>query len=66
MMAMGGVDLATDGSLNAYDIQALIPIIEGAGGVVSTWEGGDASLGGTVVAAATPELHTVALGIVGP
>ena len=45
----------------SYDIVALIPIIEKAGGVVTTWEGGPAENGGEIVAAATPELHEAAL-----
>ena len=36
---------------------ALIPIIEKAGGVVTTFDGGPAEKGGDIVAAATPELH---------
>ena len=61
MLAMGFVDLATDANLNPYDIQGLIPIIEGAGGVVTTVDGGNASLGGTVVAAGSVALHREAL-----
>ncbi len=61
MLAMGQVDLATDAGLNAYDIQALMPIIRGAGGVVSTVDGGDPSMGGLVVAAGSGELHAQAL-----
>lgn len=61
MLAMGYIDLATDGTLQAYDIQALIPIIRGAGGVVTTIDGGDASMGGTVVAAGSRGLHERAL-----
>lgn len=61
MLAMGYVDLATDAGLQAYDIQALMPIITGAGGVVSTVDGSDPSLGGTVLAAASQELHELAL-----
>ena len=41
----------------------LIPIIENAGGVVTTWDGGPAEDGGNVVAAATPELHAAALAV---
>ena len=41
----------------------MIPIIEGAGGVVTTWDGGDASQGGRVVAAGDPELHTAAVAL---
>jgi histidinol phosphatase-like enzyme (inositol monophosphatase family) len=63
MLAMGYVDLACDAALNAYDIQALIPIIEGAGGVVSTLDGGSAAMGGTVLAAGNASLHKAALQI---
>jgi len=61
MVAMGYVDLATDANLNAYDIQGLIPIIEGAGGVVTTWAGGNPSLGGTILASGSREIHEAAL-----
>jgi myo-inositol-1(or 4)-monophosphatase len=61
MLAMGFVDLATDADLEPYDIQALMPIIRGAGGVVTTADGGNASLGGLVVAAGSPMLHARAL-----
>ena len=47
--------------LKPYDIQALIPIIQGAGGVITDWRGGPADQGGDVVAAATPELHAEVL-----
>jgi myo-inositol-1(or 4)-monophosphatase len=57
MLAMGQVDLATDSNLNPWDIQALIPIIEGAGGVVTTADGGDASMGGFVIASGSAQLH---------
>lgn len=57
MLAMGFFDVVADPGLNAYDIQALMPIIEGAGGCVSTWSGGDASLGGAIVASANSVLH---------
>lgn len=60
MVAMGGLDLAIDAGLGAYDIQALIPIIRGAGGVISTVDGGNPSLGGFVVAAGSADLHSAA------
>jgi hypothetical protein len=46
-----------------YDFAPFRPIIEGAGGVVSDWEGRGLSLdsGSRVLAAATPELHEEAL-----
>jgi myo-inositol-1(or 4)-monophosphatase len=58
---MGQIDLIIEGSMQPYDIVPLIPIVEGAGGVVSNGEGGPARLGGTIIAAATPELHARAL-----
>jgi myo-inositol-1(or 4)-monophosphatase len=39
----------------------LIPIIERAGGVVSTWEGGDPRKGGRILAAGDPRLHAQAV-----
>lgn len=57
MLASGFVDAIIEASLQPYDIQALIPIIEGAGGVVSAWDGSSAQNGGTVVACGDPRLH---------
>ena len=57
MLACGSVDLVIEGSLNPYDIQALIPIIRGAGGVITDWSGQSPEAGGRVIAAGDPELH---------
>lgn len=56
MLAEGRVDLVVESDLNSYDIVALIPIIEAAGGVITGPDGKQPLDGGTVVAAATPEL----------
>lgn len=63
MLAMGFIDVAVEAGLNPYDIQALMPIIQGAGGVVTTWEGGDASMGGRIIAAGDPRVHERAIAI---
>jgi myo-inositol-1(or 4)-monophosphatase len=63
LVASGGIDLMLDGMLAPYDIAALIPIIEGAGGVVTDIEGQSALRGGTVLAAANARLHAEALAI---
>jgi myo-inositol-1(or 4)-monophosphatase len=47
--------------LKPYDIAALIPIITGAGGVVTNWEGEPAQNGGRIVAAGDPRIHEAAL-----
>ena len=53
--------IVAESALKNVDISPLIPIIENAGGVVTTWDGGPAEEGGNCVAAATPELHEAAL-----
>lgn len=63
MLAMGLIDIVVEAQLNSYDIVAPIAIIEAAGGRVTTWEGGDPSAGGRIVAAATPALHDAALAV---
>lgn len=57
MVALGQLDAVIEPALKPYDIQALIPIIEGAGGVVSTWDAGDAQDGGAVVVSGDRRLH---------
>ncbi len=61
MVAAGYADLVVEPDLQPYDIVALIPIIEQAGGVVTDWRGEPAEKGGTIVAAATAKLHEAAL-----
>src|SRR4051794_26345288 len=61
LLAAGQIDVAMDARLEVYDIAPLIPIIRGAGGVVSTWSGGDPSEGGNVVAASSRRLLDEAL-----
>ncbi len=61
MLAMGYVDVAAEASLKPYDIQALMPIIRGAGGIVTTWDGGDASMGGRVIASGDARVHREAM-----
>ena len=50
-LAGGFVDLIVETNLKPHDVVALVPIIEGAGGVIATWEGGDAAKGGRIIAA---------------
>jgi myo-inositol-1(or 4)-monophosphatase len=56
-VAMGLVDVVIETGLKPYDVQALIPLIENAGGVVSNWEGGRCDRGGDVLACGDPALH---------
>ena len=65
MLAAGQIDLAIDAGLQSYDIAALIPIIEGAGGIVATWDGGQAAGGGDILAAANRTLFDQAIALLG-
>jgi myo-inositol-1(or 4)-monophosphatase len=61
MLAAGHADVVVEAGLKPYDIVALIPLIEGAGGVVTTWDGGSAANGGRIVATGDPRLHEAVL-----
>ncbi len=61
LLAAGLVDVVIEVGLKSHDIVALIPIIEGAGGRVTTWDGGPALDGGRIVAAGDPRVHAEAL-----
>jgi histidinol phosphatase-like enzyme (inositol monophosphatase family) len=61
MLAAGFVDCVIESGVQPYDIAPLIPIIEGAGGIVTTWSGGDAAQAGDVVATGDPTLHETVL-----
>jgi myo-inositol-1(or 4)-monophosphatase len=50
-LAAGFVDLVIETNLKPHDVVALTPIIEGAGGVITTWDGEDAAKGGRILAA---------------
>ena len=65
MLVSGFVDVIVEASLQHYDVQALIPIIEGAGGVITAWDGSTAQDGGTVVACGDPTLHTLLVKLLG-
>jgi myo-inositol-1(or 4)-monophosphatase len=65
LVAMGFVDLVIETDLKRWDIAPLIPIIEGAGGIVTNWEGRTRSEGGNVIAAGDPRVHAEALRILG-
>ena len=59
-LASGWCDLVAESTLNAYDIMAVIPVISGAGGVVTQWDGKPITLAdydGTALASASPILH---------
>lgn len=62
-----GADLVIEADLKVYDYAALVPVLRGAGGVMTDWQGCDLTLrgevtsGGRVVASANASLHEAAL-----
>ena len=63
MVAAGHADIVIETELQAYDIVALIPIVEGAGGRVSDWQGRSAAAGGRVIATGDQRLHDEVLAL---
>ena len=58
MLALGHIDIVAEAKLKPFDIVPLIPIVEKAGGTVTTW-GGDE--GGRYLACGNPALAAAAL-----
>ena len=61
MLAAGHLDLIIETELKPYDVAALIPIVSGAGGIMTTWDGKPAQSGGRIVAAGDKRVHDAAL-----
>lgn len=63
LLALGQVDIVAECGLKPWDWAALAPVVMAAGGVITDWAGAPLRLGcdGSVLAAATPELHAKAL-----
>ncbi len=61
MLAAGHVDLVIETELKPYDVLALIPIITGAGGVITTWDNGRPHGGGRIIAAGDRRVHAQAM-----
>jgi myo-inositol-1(or 4)-monophosphatase len=61
MLAAGHIDLVIETELKPHDIVPLIPIVRGAGGIVTSWDGGPAEASGRVVAAGDRRVHAAAV-----
>ncbi len=60
LLATGYADIMLDPIMHLWDIVALIPIIEGAGGVITAWNGGP-PLSGNGIIASNRHLHSQVL-----
>ena len=56
LVASGWADIMCDPIMNPWDIQALIPVIKGAGGIITDWQGND-PIKATSIVAANRDLH---------
>ena len=63
LIALGCVDLVVEASLKPYDFSAVAPIVAGAGGIATDWQGQPLSLAsdGRVAAAGDQRAHAAAL-----
>ncbi|HAT34210.1 MAG TPA: histidinol-phosphatase, partial [Rhodospirillaceae bacterium] len=68
LLASGYVDLVVEAKLQPYDFMALIPVIEGAGGIACDWAGAALSTAsdGHMLAAANDKLRDQALAVLAP
>lgn len=65
-LSSGWCDIVAESNLNAYDIMAAIPIITGAGGCLTQWDGSAITLSsydGTALATASSSLHDEAVSL---
>ena len=62
LLAAGHVDLVVENSLKLYDFAALVPVVQGAGGLITDWSGKplDMNSDGSVLAAGCPAIHDAA------
>lgn len=61
MLAMGFIDVIVEGAFKAWDVAALFPLIEGAGGVISNWQGEPWRDGDALLASGDRRIHEAAI-----
>ncbi len=67
LVAAGFIDLVLEASLKPYDFCAMVPIVEGAGGIATDWRGSSLDLGsdGHILVAGDRRTHRPALDLLG-
>jgi fructose-1,6-bisphosphatase/inositol monophosphatase family enzyme len=63
LLAAGHIDLIVENSLKPYDVGGIIPVIEQAGGIMTTWDGGRPEQGGSIIAAGSRAVYDEAMAI---
>jgi myo-inositol-1(or 4)-monophosphatase len=60
-LALGFIDLIVESGFHRWDVAALIPLVEGAGGTITNWQGEPCAHGGQVLAAGDTRMHAAAM-----
>lgn len=66
LLASGCIDLICEAGFEFHDFAAVVPVIEGAGGIITDWQGKplNENSNGEILAAGSEELHCQALKII--
>ena len=67
LLAGGFIDIVMESDLQLYDIAAVVPVIKGAGGCVTDWNGNDITLEtfkGNVIATRSTNMHNTVMGVI--
>jgi myo-inositol-1(or 4)-monophosphatase len=65
LVATGWADIMCDPIMNPWDVAALIPVVRGAGGIITDWQGRDPVNAQSIVAAG-PALHAQVIAALNP
>ena len=65
LLASGRIDMCIDSSLDIYDFAPFVPILAGAGGIITDWQGKAINMhsGSQILAAGDPARHAEALAL---
>lgn len=57
MLAAGAIDLVVEADLKPWDVYALVPLVQAAGGIIADWSGGPAESATRVIACGDAALY---------
>lgn len=57
LVATGTADVVVEAGLAPWDVQAVVPVVRGAGGTITAWDGGPPHPGGRLLATGSEPLH---------
>ena len=65
-LSEGKLDVVLQCYNKIWDIHPMIPLIQNAGGYITTWKGKDPRVGGSIVASSSLKLHKKVLNLLKP